>query len=326
MQYTMATNELIISNLKVLLREAQAAIKDDRKNIFRARAYRTAIRAIENCNHQVTSGEDVKKLNGIGPKTAAKIQEILDTGKLHQVDDLGENKLEKSRVITAFTNVWGIGAVRANELWDAGARTIDDLCKKKYQDYLTDNQKVGVKYYHDLLKRVPRKDVDEISKTISATLRDIQNEYGWKIKMRVCGSYRRRCETCGDMDVLLCSKHAEKVMRELVRRLADLRILIETLGLGSTKYLGITKTGDGVAFRIDMECIKPHEWPFALLYFTGSSSFNERQRLIAKKMGYSLSEHGLKNVKTGKFVEGIRNELDIFEFLDMEYLSPWERK
>jgi DNA polymerase/3'-5' exonuclease PolX len=74
-----------------------------------------------------------------------------------------------------------------------------------------------------------------------------------------------------------------------------------------------------------METIKPHEWPFALLYFTGSGTFNERQRLVAKKMGYSLSEHGLKDVDTKEYVPGLTSEKDIFKFLDMTYLVPWDR-
>jgi DNA polymerase/3'-5' exonuclease PolX len=77
---------------------------------------------------------------------------------------------------------------------------------------------------------------------------------------------------------------------------------------------------------VDFEVIEEKEWPFALLYFTGSGAFNERQRLIAKKMGYSLSEHGLRDVDTGEYVSGIKNERQIFEFLGMDYLPPWDRK
>ena len=164
----------------------------------------------------------------------------------------------------------------------------------------------------------------EIAQKVEATIKEISHDLDLKIKHKICGSYRRKVETCGDMDVLICSDQA--VLPELVDRLTVQGLLTESLGLGDTKYMGITTTSTGTSFRIDIETIKPHEWPFALLYFTGSGSFNEKQRLVAKKMGYSLSEHGLRDVEIGTYVGGITSERGIFEFLGMEYLAPWDRK
>ncbi len=317
------TNDLIIANLQVLLKEAQSS--KEIKDRFRARAYRNAIKAIQNCNYQLESGKDALQLNGIGQKIADKIQEIIDTGQLHQVDELGAEQLEKTKTLTLFAAIWGVGPVKAQELWDMGARSINEV-EEDYQHLLNDNQKIGLKYFHDLQQRAPRWQVEEIAKKVTAEIRQIQRDLGWSVKSRICGSFRRKVETCGDMDILLCETFNKPVLNELVDRLTKTGLLIETLGIGPTKYMGITRTSTGVAFRIDMEVIKPHEWPFALLYFTGSGPFNERQRLVAKKMGYSLSEHGLKDVEIGSYVEGITSERKIFEFLGMEYLAPWDRK
>lgn len=317
------TNALIIANLQVLLKTAQSSTET--KDRFRARAYRNAIKAIKDCGHQIESGKDAQQLNGVGKQIASKIQEIIDTGKLKQVDDLGGEQLEKTKILGQFTGVWGVGPVKAQELWDMGARSIEDI-KTDYQHLLNDNQLRGLKYYDDLQKRIPRKEVLKISRKILSVVRQIQSDFEWSIKARVCGSFRRKAETCGDMDVLLCEADNNKIMTELVDRLTVSGILIETLGLGDTKYLGITKTSDGTAFRIDMEMVRPEEWPFAMLYFTGSGPFNERQRLVAKKMGFSLSEHGLKEIDTGEYVKGIKSERAIFEFLDMDYLAPEDRK
>lgn len=320
----MSTNDLIIANLQVLLKQAQSS--KDTKDRFRTRAYSNAIKAINNCEYQIKSGKDAQQLQGIGKSIADKIQEIIDTGKLHQVEELGSDQLEKTKVLTLFNGVWGIGPVKALELWDAGARKIIDLKTKKYQSLLTDNQKIGVKYYKDLLVRVPRWQVEEIVKKITVILRKINNNKKWKARMRVCGSYRRQSETCGDMDILLCENDGRLIMEELVKQMTKSGLLIENLGLGPTKYMGITRTSTGTAFRIDMEVIEPCEWPFALLYFTGSGQFNEKQRLKAKKMGYRLSEHGLKDTEIGSYVQGIKNERDIFEFLKMKYIAPHKRK
>ena len=295
------------------------------KDRFRVKAYRDAIKAIKNLNYQITSGKQAKEIKGVGAKTAAKIQEIIDTGQLHQVEELGSEQLEKNKTVNLFTGVWGVGPVKAQELWDMGARSIDDI-RENYTGLLNDNQQIGLKYYEDLLKRVPRWQVKELDKKIGAIIREVAQENGWDVKSRVCGSYRRQSETCGDMDILLCERKGHGILKALVDRLIKMGILIETLGLGPTKYMGITQTSTGTAFRIDMEVIKETEWPYALLYFTGSGLFNERQRLVAKKMGYSLSEHGLKDVETGEYVKGLTSEREIFEYLGMEYLKPWERK
>jgi len=315
----MTINELIISNLTILLKEAQ--ISKDSKDVFRARAYRNALKTIKSCDYDLTSGKEALKLNGIGAKIADKIQEIIDTGKLHQVSN---DNFEQAKVIDIFTTIWGVGPVKAEELWNNGARTIKNV-QKEFYHLLNDNQKIGLKYYNDLQKRVDRNKVELISKKIIIEIKKIEKELKWKVKSKVCGSFRRGLETCGDMDILLCEINNEPILEELVNRLTIKGILIEQLGLGKTKYLGITQTSDNIAFRIDMEVIKLCEWPFAMLYFTGSGSFNEKQRLVAKKMGYSLSEHGLKNVKTGDYLKGIDCERDIFEFLSMKYLSPKER-
>ena len=317
------TNDLIIANLQVLLKEARGS--KDTKDRFRARAYQNAIKAIQNCNYQLETGKDAQQLPGVGQKIAEKIQEIIDTGKLHQVDKLGSDQLEITKTLTLFANIWGVGPVKAQELWDAGARSIEDI-KENHYDLLNDNQQIGLQYFDDLQKRIPRKQVAEIVKKINVEIRQLSQDLKWTVKSRVCGSYRRKAETCGDMDVLLCENGNKPVLSELVKRLTKSGLLIETLGIGPTKYLGITQTNDDTAFRIDMEVIKPHEWPYALLYFTGSGPFNERQRLVAKKMGYSLSEHGLKDVETGNYIKDITSEKQIFEFLEMEYLAPWDRK
>lgn len=324
LQSTEMSNDLIVANLQVLLKDAQGSREP--KDKFRAKAYQNAIKAIKNCNYPLTSGKDAQKLEGVGKKIADKIQEILDTGELTQVQILGPDQLTKTKTLTLFSNIWGVGPVKAKELWATGARSIEDV-EQNCQYLLTDNQRIGLKYFADLQQRVPRKQVTGIYRSIIDQLDLLKIRYGWKINVRACGSYRRKEETCGDMDILLCETSGKKhVLKTLVERLIECKIVYETLGIGPTKYMGITRTSRGTAFRIDMEIIKVHEWPFALLYFTGSGKFNEKQRLVAKKMGFSLSEHGLKNVDTGEYITGIKTERQIFEYLGMEYLDPWNRK
>lgn len=325
----MNNNDLIISNLQVLLKEAAAS--SEVKDRFRAKAYRNAIKQIKNLDYQLESGAQAAKLPGIGKKIADKIQEILDTGKLHQVQAIGSEALEKTQALTLFTKIWGVGPVKAKELWDAGARSISDLQNNpKLQELLTDNQRIGLQYFDDLQKRIPRERMDSVVRAIKEAIRDLNNETGYSIRARVCGSYRRKAPTMGDMDLLVTEEQDRKVLPLIVDKLILKGIISDSLGLGPSKFMGVINIPDAEGdephhFRLDIEAVKVHEWPFALLYFTGSGPFNEEQRTRAKNMGYRLSEHGLKDVDTGAFVQGIQHETDIFEALGMKYLPPWER-
>ena len=83
--------------------------------------------------------------------------------------------------------------------------------------------------------------------------------------------------------------------------------------------------------RIDFLYTPPEQYAFAILYFTGSKHFNTAMRGLALKNGLSLNEHAFTVVKTGKPLSSIdpnasfKTELDIFNYLDMEYREPTER-
>ena len=71
---------------------------------------------------------------------------------------------------------------------------------------------------------------------------------------------------------------------------------------------------------------KPQEYPFAIMYFTGSSEFNQRMRSEVLEKGLSLNEYSLKDAKTKQPVKHIfHTEKDIFDYLQYEYVEPWDR-
>ncbi len=102
------------------------------------------------------------------------------------------------------------------------------------------------------------------------------------------------------------------------------------------KYLGVCKLlkAGSKHRRLDIIVVPPDERACALLYFTGSAHFNRSMRLLATKMGMSLSEHSLvRNVVRGagreKLNEGeavpSAQERDVFEHLGLPYREPRER-
>jgi DNA polymerase/3'-5' exonuclease PolX len=100
--------------------------------------------------------------------------------------------------------------------------------------------------------------------------------------------------------------------------------MLETLALGNKKFMGISKISSELSGRrIDIMVTTKKEYPFAILYFTGSAEFNPKMRHRALDLGYSLNEYSLTDIKTKldmdkEFLE----EKDIFDFLKMEYVEP----
>ena len=74
--------------------------------------------------------------------------------------------------------------------------------------------------------------------------------------------------------------------------------------------------------------IKPKaEYPYAILYFTGSKEFNVAFRKYALEKGYTLNEHELKPIREGvPAVPLMRKEKDIFDFLGLHYVEPTLRR
>ena len=92
------------------------------------------------------------------------------------------------------------------------------------------------------------------------------------------------------------------------------------MGLGKTKMSKWCR-------RIDIMYTKPEEYPFAILYFTGSGEFNERMRGEALKQGYTMNEYGIKHLDNAHKVDHKFNyEGDIFKFLNYKYIQPENRK
>ena len=102
---------------------------------------------------------------------------------------------------------------------------------------------------------------------------------------------------------------------------------MEELALGRKKYNGICHLGrKGVYRRIDIMYTTPEEYPFAVFYFTGSDEFNKKIRKEIVDRGMSINEYSLKDMKTKtKVKHEFYSEKDIFDYLGMKYVEPWDR-
>jgi DNA polymerase/3'-5' exonuclease PolX len=314
--------KVIIDSLEILRKRDTA-----NKEVFSARAYAKVIAQLKTHESPITSYEDLNNIKGIGAKMEKKIKEILETGVLESAQKAKE--AYNIDALEALQNIYGVGPTAATALVKAGITSIGQLREavKENPKLLNDKQKIGLKYYEDLLERIPRDEMVEHHRIIEELKPDIMTDY----EIQIVGSYRRETQTSGDIDVLIRvpndvnSKTAKKNLTLYVKALEEAGYIKEILALGEHKCMAISKT-DVVARRLDLLMTPDEEYAYALLYFTGSDRFNVAFRQYTLDRGYSLNEHTLTKVRDGvKEVPYMESEKDIFKFIGLRYIEPSKR-
>ena len=275
---------------------------------MRAKAYKTAEESILSMTEDIRSVQDLANQPGIGPTIKTKLQEYLDTGKIKALEEY-ENKPE-----IKLAEIYGIGPKKAKELVAQGITTVDEL--RTRPDLLNAVQKKGIQYYEDILKRIPRKEIDLYDKHLKVALKSFPES-----KYEIVGSYRREQSFSGDIDIIFTSNSA-KTFDGFLDKLIENKIIVEVLSRGKHKCLVMAKIPESETYRrVDFLFAPPEEYAFSILYFTGSKGFNVVMRGHALKKGFSLNEHGFTPSPNETFLD----EPSIFRFLGLEYKTPIER-
>lgn len=308
--------------------------KNVNRNIHKYNAYRKAASVLAGLTYRVKRGEDAQKLSGIGKAIGKKIDEFLDTGKLMKLEKIRGD--DTSQAINLLTRVTGIGPAAAKKFVDEGIHTIEEL--KKHSDQLNHHQKIGLKYFEDFEKRIPREEMQIMEKFILQEIKSLDPDY----LAMICGSYRRGAKACGDIDTLLThpsftseDKKKPALLVKVVEKLKSTGFITDTLSLGDTKFMGVChvkhKTDDGEDRpfrRIDIRIIPHDQFYCGTLYFTGSDLFNKTMRAHALEHGFTLNEYCLRPMGcTGIPGEPlpVSSEEDVFDYIDMKYKKPEER-
>jgi len=342
----MNENSAIKNFIKLL--NSLVTITKNKGEHFKSNAYIKAINELNKYLKVVPSGEEIKssndlkklKIMGIGKTILEKFDEFMKTGTLEVIER------EKTNPINIFTNIYGIGPIKAKELVDTKhivtleqLRMQQDNIQENKLPLLNNKQKIGLKYYEDLLKRIPRTEIDEFKELLIQNFNEtlIENsETQENNTFEIVGSYRRNKSESGDIDLIITSYNNNKIVYEqFIKKLVAQHIVIEVLSNGETKCLTIGKLlkDSAIPRRIDFLYSLPDEFAFSILYFTGSKEFNTAMRQHALNVGLTLNEHGFHKITTinsirtkeEKISKLFKSEKDIFDFLCMEYKEPHER-
>ncbi len=255
-------------------------------NLFRVRAYRNAARTVSSMAREAADmaakDEDLTSLPGIGKDLAAKIKTIVASGTLPMLDELQKGVAGE---LTTLMDVEGLGPKRVSILHKKlGVTNLKELKEAAQAGKIRELSGFGPKTEQKILEdlsrvkegagRVLLVEAEQFAESYRAYLEGVQ---GVK-KVIVAGSYRRRLETVGDLDILVTCKKNSPVMESFVGYDEVARIISQ----GKTRSTVVLRSG----MQVDLRVMSGTSYGAALHYFTGSKAHNiaVRKRGIAKKL------------------------------------------
>lgn len=341
-QQQLKGNNLIIDVLSKLIEQTNLLLldstdNDKKKNQFRVAQFKKAVASIKASQTEITNGQQAQALPGIGAKIAARIDEILKTGTLAE---LNENKklTPKELIIQQLLTVTGIGESHAKKFVEMGVISVQDLQEKTQKGLIkvTHHMEIGLKYYLEFQQKIQFQEIAELKQDLIGCVHNLYPD----IIVEICGSHRRQRPLSGDIDVLMTVPYIltdddlinsrTHYLKDIVQALKNTNFIIDDLtSKGDTKYMGVCiHPINQIARRIDIRFVSYDSFYPALLYFTGSMMLNKLMRTIALEKGYTLNEYGIYTLVSGSKSNRlvVHSEKEIFDLLGLLYLEPKDRE
>ena len=306
------------------------------ENPFKVRAYTNAARAVETYAGdfmQMAREDRLQEIPGIGASIAEKLTELVTKGELLFYEEL---KAGFPPTLFELFELQGVGAKKIKAMYEKlsvnSLETLEAACKNGSVAALPG---FGEKTAANILKSIEQRkkhegifrlgDVAHDAEQIEDDLR----EHPDVIQVAVAGSYRRRKEIVHDLDFIVSTKTPETVSEFFVTH-----PLVESIqAQGPTKSSVRLKTG----VQADLRVVTNEQYPFAIVYFTGSKEHNIVLRSRALQRGWTLNEYRLAHVESkiqnpnSSEAEGrgrqskipvVLEEADLYRALKLDYIPP----
>lgn len=299
-------------------------LEDGSRQSFRARAYEGAARAIELAGFDVAgaSATEIAGIKGVGPSSAKKVRELVDTGSME--------KLERLRSLfppgfAALTRVPGIGPKTAALLRDElGVTDVESLRAALEAEALRELPGLGRKTEEKIAEGLARlAESGEESRTpilrairMAADIEEVVQRFPGVERTLATGSLRRFAETVGDLDILVQSGSAPGPIMESFVTMGLARSVIAH----GDKKSSILTIDD---VQVDLRVVTAEQFGAAALYFTGSRDHNIVLRQRAIDRGWLLNEYGLLD---GDTIVASTTEEEIYAALGLVWIPPTLRE
>jgi len=292
-------------------------IKED--NPFKPRAYRKAARTIAKWGQPLATMSEarIRAIPGVGEALAAKILELLKTGKCEYHQKL---RADVPLGLLEVLAIPGLGAKTARTLYQhLGITTIDELeaaakaRKIRTLPGLGNKTELAILRGIDMLRAGAGEAPIGVATAVGQDLAEFLAALPEVEHVSIAGSTRRMKEMIGDIDLVAAAAQPEAVTGIFVKH----PTVKEVLAHGETKVSAVTWLG----IQVDLRVVHPGEFWSALHHFTGSKEHNVRLRGMAKDLGLKINEYGI-------FPDGqeeslpVNSEEDVYKILGLPYIPP----
>ncbi|MBI3576315.1 MAG: DNA polymerase/3'-5' exonuclease PolX [Gammaproteobacteria bacterium] len=289
------------------------------ENPFRIRAYRNAARQLESMGvpaaDMLAKGENLTELPGIGDDLAAKIREIVETGKCRALEKLHQ---QLPPTLTELLKIPGLGPKRVKTLYQQlKVNTLEQLKRAARDGRIHELPGFGDKTeaaIRDALaahaEQAPRFKLAVAAQYAEPLVTYLKQSRNVK-QVEIAGSYRRCKETVGDLDILATTKGASDVMDRFVKY-DEVR---DMLAHGETRATVRLKCG----LQVDLRVVPTESFGAALQYFTGSKAHNIEIRRLGQERALKINEYGV--FKDDKRIAGGTEE-SVYRAVGLPWIAP----
>ncbi len=295
------------------------------ENVFKIRAYTNAARALETFSGDfaaLISEGRLGEVGGIGSALTEKITEYANTGELPYFESL---RAEFPASLFDLFELQGLGPKKIKLMWEQlDITTIDALeaaCKDGRVAALKGfGQKTADNFLTSIAARKQYAGSFRFGEVASMALLLLEElkELPEVSQAAIAGSFRRRKEVVHDLDFIVATRSPEIASEFFVKH-----SLVETvLAHGATKSSVRLKNG----IQADLRVVSQDQYPYALMYFTGSKEHNIALRSRALSLGWTLNEYRLapddRAKRTPPELGHIYTEHDLYRALQLDYIEP----
>ncbi len=290
------------------------------ENFFKIRAYREAVRQMDNLTTEVEElirDGRLTDVPGIGEAIEKKIVEFVTTG---QLEFLSRLETEVPPALLELTRVPGLGPRTAKDIYDAlGIVSLDALEEAARDHRLQALPRIKAKTEENILKGIGmlkrtegRTYFPEALMLAESFLTTLRGSPG-VIRAEIAGSLRRARETIGDLDLLVATEDPESMCRSFAR----LPQVADVIAQGATKTSIRVRSG----MQVDLRAVKPESFGAAWQYFTGSQAHNVQLRGRSERMGkLKINEYGVFT-EDGRRIGG-ETEESVYEAVGCSWIPP----
>ena len=290
------------------------------ENPFKIRAYKNAARVInslsQSLEEMVKEGKDLTTLPSIGKEIAKKIEEIVKNGRLQKLEEL---KKEIPPSLLDFLAIEGLGASRVREIYNKlHITTLEELQKAAKEGKIAALPGFGKKTQEKIAKGITLLKQEGL-RFLYAQAEPFANELKEYLKLapsiinvEIAGSFRRKKESVGDLDIVASAKSGQEVIDYFIK----FPKIEHIINAGTTRSSVVLTN----SLQVDLRVVEDIHFGSALHYFTGSKAHVIKLRETAQDLGLKINEYGVFD-KNGNNLAS-KSEKEIYNLFGFDYIEP----